>query len=253
LTGAMVADGLSREEAARRVWCIDRAGLLTDETPSELRDFQVPYARPAGEVRDWLHDGTERGIGLAEVVRRVHPTILIGTSTARGTFTEEIVREMAAGTQRPVIFPLSNPSSLSEALPADLIAWTDGRALVATGSPFAPVTYQGITYVFGQANNALMFPGLGLGVTVSRARTITDGMFTAAAKTLAGMVDVRERGASLLPQIGDLRRASAAVAIAAARAAAAEGVSRVALRDVERQVREAMWQPAYVPVRTAPA
>jgi len=253
LRDAMVGDGLSREEATRRIWCVDRAGLLTDESLTALRDFQIPYARPAGEVRDWQHDGTERGIGLAEVVRRVHPTILIGTSTARGAFTEEIVREMAAGTQRPVIFPLSNPSSLSEAVPADLIPWTDGRGLVATGSPFAPVTYGGITYVFGQANNALLFPGLGLGVTVSRARTITEGMFTAGAKALAEMVDVQQRGASLLPQIHDLRSASAAVAIAVAQAAAAEGVNRVALGDVEAQVRAAMWQPAYLPVRAAPA
>jgi malate dehydrogenase (oxaloacetate-decarboxylating) len=253
LRDAMIGDGLSRAEATRRVWCVDRAGLLTDEKATGLLEFQVPYARPAGEVRDWQHDGPERGIGLTEVVRRVHPTILIGTSTARGAFTEEIVREMVAGTQRPIIFPLSNPSSLSEALPADLIAWTDGRALVATGSPFAPVTYHGVTYVFAQANNALLFPGLGLGVTVSRAQTLTDGMFTTAARTLAGMVDVAQRGAALLPHVRDLRSASAAVAIAVARAAAAEGVSRVVLRDVEGQVREAMWQPDYVPVRRCPS
>jgi malate dehydrogenase (oxaloacetate-decarboxylating) len=251
LRDAMIGAGLSHEEATARLWCVDRAGLLTEDARASLRDFQVPYARPAGEVRDWQHDGAEGGIGLAEVVRRIHPTMLVGTSTARGAFTEEIVREMASGTFRPAIFPLSNPSSLSEAEPADLIRWTDGRALVTTGSPFAPVTYRGVTYVFGQANNALLFPGLGLGVTVSRARTITDRMFTAAADAVAGMVDVQQPGAALLPHIRDLRSASLTVGITVARAAAADGVNRVALHDVEQQVRNAMWQPTYLPVRPA--
>src|SRR6516225_3587470 len=148
LRGAMTGDGLDPAAARARLWCLDRYGLLTDDMTG-LRNFQVPYARPAAEVRDWRGRGTASGIGLAEVVSRVHPTILIGTSTQHGAFTEEIVRDMAAHVDRPVILPMSNPTTLSEAIPADLLAWTGGRALIATGSPFSPVTYQGVTYQIG--------------------------------------------------------------------------------------------------------
>ena len=140
---AMVREGLSKEDAARRFWCVDRQGLLTAEMAGQLRDYQVTYARPAAESQGWKHDGDGNGVSLAEVVRRVKPTMLIGASTASGSFTEAIVKEMAAHTERPIIFVLSNPPARAEANPADLIAWTEGRALIATGSPFAPVTYQG--------------------------------------------------------------------------------------------------------------
>ena len=173
LRDAMTGEGLDPAAARARLWCLDRYGLLTDDMTG-LRDFQVPYARPAAEVRGWAGHGTGSGIGLAEVVGRVHPTILIGTSTQHGAFTEPIVREMATHVDRPVILPMSNPTTLSEATPADLLTWTGGRALIATGSPFGPVTYQGVTYQIGQANNALIFPGLGLGALLSRARRITD-------------------------------------------------------------------------------
>ncbi len=215
---AMVRDGLSQEDAARRFWLVDRQGLL-----------------PA--------DGG--GMGLAEVVRRVKPTILIGASTAAGSFTEAIVKEMAAHTQRPIIFPLSKPASWAEATPADLIAWTGGRALVATGSPFAPVTHRGVTYVIGQVNNALLYPGLALGAIVARARRMSDGMFAAAANAVSSLVAVRQPGASLLPHIDDLRSVSVTVALAVAEAAAAEGLAAAELSDIVQQVQDAMWQPEY--------
>ena len=224
LHDAMTGDGLGTAAARARFWCLDRHGLLTDDLTG-MRDFQVPYARPAAEVRDWPGHGTGGGIRLAEVVRRVHPTILIGTSTQHGAFTEPIVREMAAHVDRPVILPMSNPTTLSEATPADLLAWTGGRALVATGSPFGPVTYQGVTYQIGQANNALIFPGLGLGALLSRARRITDHMITAAAQAVAELTDTSTPGSSLLPPIDDLRATSARVALAVALAAAHDGVA----------------------------
>ncbi|MDQ2959485.1 MAG: NAD-dependent malic enzyme [Candidatus Dormibacteraeota bacterium] len=249
LADAMVRDGLTRSEATARFWCVGRHGLLIDTMAASLRDFQVPLARPAAEVAEW--DGAQgtTGVSLLEVVRRVHPTILIGTSAIPGAFTENVVREMAAHVERPVIFPMSNPTDLSEAVPADLLEWTDGRALIAGGSPFAPVTHHGTTYVIAQANNALLFPGIVLGTLVSKARSISDGMFAAAARAVAAMVDVEQPGGSLLPQVEDLRPLSAIVAVAVAQAAAAEGLAQGTLADVERQVHDAMWQPVYRPVR----
>jgi malate dehydrogenase (oxaloacetate-decarboxylating) len=167
LRDAMVGSGLTPEEATARIWAVDRAGLLTDDM-DDLRSFQRPYARPAGEVAGWARDPDLGGIALEEVVRRVGPTILVGTSTRTGAFTEAIVQTMAERCERPIILPLSNPTRLAEAVPADLLRWTDGRALVATGSPFEPVTHDKVTYVIGQANNALVFPGLGLGAVVAR-------------------------------------------------------------------------------------
>jgi malate dehydrogenase (oxaloacetate-decarboxylating) len=246
LHDAMTSDGLDTAAARARFWCLDRYGLLTDDMTG-MRDFQVPYARPAGEVRDWPGHGTASGIGLAEVVGRVHPTILIGTSTQHGAFTEQIVREMAAHVDRPVILPMSNPTILSEATPADLLAWTGGRALIATGSPFAPVTYQGVTYQIGQANNALIFPGLGLGALLCRAQRITDHMITVAAQAVARLTDTTTPGAPLLPPIDDLRVTSAQVALAVARAAAQDGVAGQTAITSDA-VRAAMWQPRYTPV-----
>ncbi len=247
LRDAMTGDGLDPAAARARLWCLDRYGLLTEDMTG-LRDFQVPYARPVGEVREWAGYGTGSGIGLAEVVGRVHPTILIGTSTQHGAFTEPIVREMAAHVDRPVILPMSNPTTLSEAIPADLLAWTGGRALIATGSPFAPVTYQGVTYEIGQANNALVFPGLGLGALLSRARSITDHMITVAARAVAGLTDTTTPGAPLLPPIDDLRATSARVALAVAQAAADDGVAGQA-GITAGAVDAAMWKPQYAPVR----
>jgi len=242
---AMVREGLSKEDAARRFWCVDRQGLLTTDMTDRLRDYQVTYARPAAESKGWKHGEDGSAVGLAEVVHRVKPTMLVGASTVSGSFTEAIVREMAAHTERPIIFALSNPPVRAEANPADLIAWTDGRALMATGSPFPPVTYRGVTYVVAQVNNAMLYPGLGLGAIVSRASRISEGMFAAAASAVSSLVTVRQPGASLLPHIDDLRSVSLTVAVAVAETAVAEGLARVDFGDIVQQVQDAMWQPEY--------
>jgi malate dehydrogenase (oxaloacetate-decarboxylating) len=245
---AMVAEGLCREEATRRFWCIDRPGLLTDDM-ADLRDFQRPYARPPAEVADWARQGDRGGITLAEVVRRARPTMLIGASAVAGAFTEPVVREMARHVERPVILPLSNPTELAEADPAELLAWTDGRALVATGSPAEPVTHDRVTHVIAQANNALLFPGLGLGAIVCGAALVGDSMLAAAAAAVAGAVADTGPGAALLPLLDGVREVSVAVACAVATAAAADGIATRALDDVETAVRSAMWEPAYRRVR----
>lgn len=275
LTAAMVAQGVPEAQARRRFWAVDRQGLLTRDMTA-LSDLQRRYARDPAEVADWRRDGClgktavpgERAVpgshirpggpgvadgpGLAEVVARVHPTVLIGTSTRAGAFTEAVVRDMAAHADRPVILPMSNPTALSEAAPADLIRWTGGRALVATGSPFGDVDHGGIRYEIGQANNALIFPGLGLGVIAARARHVTDGMLLAAARAVAGLVDISTLGAPLLPRVADLRETSVAVAAAVAGAAEAEGVASAPLdADLAGQVRALMWEPRYRPVRPA--
>jgi malate dehydrogenase (oxaloacetate-decarboxylating) len=250
LVDAWVGSGLSDAEARSRIWALARQGLLTDDM-DDLRSFQRPYARPAAEVADWARDG-ERRITLEEVVHRAAPTILVGTSTQAGAFSEPVVRAMSERCERPIILPLSNPTRLAEATPSDLLRWTDGRALVATGSPFDPVTQGKVTYVIGQANNALIFPGLGLGAIVARASRITDRMIYAAAEAVADLVDATTPGASLLPQINDVRETSVAVAVAVASAAASDGVARAALKDdLEAQVRHCMWEPIYRPVRPA--
>ncbi|WP_142347631.1 MULTISPECIES: oxaloacetate-decarboxylating malate dehydrogenase [Bacillus cereus group] len=240
---AMVRVGVSEEESYKRFWCIDRNGLVTDNM-EDLLDFQMPYARKETEVSEWKQNDV---IGLAEVVKHVKPTILIGTSTVAGAFKEEIIKEMASHVERPIILPMSNPTPLAEAKPADLIEWTEGRALVATGSPFEPVTYNGVTYVIGQSNNALIFPGLGLGTIVVRASVMTDGMFAAAAEAVASMVDTSQPGAPILPEVEELRNISEMVAIEVAKVAVAEGVARENLsdNDIKIAVKEAIWEPEY--------
>ncbi len=251
LRDAMAAAGLPKDEATRRFWCVGRHGLLCDDR-TDLRDFQEPYARPAHEVTGWDRNERLGGVGLAEVVRKVRPTILIGTSAQPRAFTEQLVRDMAAHVERPIIMPMSNPTELAEAVPSDLFAWTDGRVLVATGSPFAPVTYAGAAHEIAQVNNALVFPGLGLGAIVSRAGRITDGMLLAAAHAVAALVDPHAPGAPLLPQVADLRATSAAVAVAVAEAAQRDGVAEALPADrLPALVADAMWHPEYRPVRAA--
>ena len=244
LRQVMIAEGLPADEAASRFWALGSKGLLTSDYAATMRDFQVPYARPAARGGRLARDGDGR-IELAEVVTRSHPTMLIGTSTQPGVFTEDIVTEMAAHAERPIIMPLSNPTSRSEARPADLIPWTGGRALIATGSPFDPVTYDGVRHQIAQANNALIFPGLGLGVTVARASRVSDGMLAAAAAALAGLTDASTPGAAVLPSVASLRDVSAAVAVAVAQAAQAEGLAQAQLDDPAKQVAQAMWTPGY--------
>ncbi len=202
-------------------------------------------ARGGADGNHSAYAGSSTAIGLAEVVHQVRPTMLIGTSGCAGVFTEAIIREMAWHTDRPIIFPLSSPAPLAEATPADLIAWTDGRALIATGGSFTPVTYKGITHVIGQLNNAMLYPGVGLGAIVSRARYISVGMLVAAANALSSLVAVRLAGATLLPHIEDLRSVTVTVAVAVAEAAMQEGLAGVRLVDIVQQVEDAMWQPEY--------
>jgi malate dehydrogenase (oxaloacetate-decarboxylating) len=251
----LVSEGLSSETASRRFWCVDASGLITDDMGG-LPEYHKAYARPAAEVKGWRRDDGPRGntaarggndgaIGLAEVVHQVRPTMLIGTSGSAGTFTEAIIREMAWHTDRPVIFPLSSPAALAEATPADLIAWTDGRALIATGGSFTPVTHKGITHVIGQLNNAMLYPGVGLGAVVSQAKFISVGMLAAAANALSSLVAVRLAGATLLPHIEDLRSVTVTVAVAVAETAIEEGLAGVRLADIVRQVEDAMWRPEY--------
>jgi malate dehydrogenase (oxaloacetate-decarboxylating) len=249
LSAALVGSGLSTDQALARIWAIDRNGLMT-AGDAGISEPQRRYAKDSGELIGWRRDPELGGIGLAEVIRQVHPTILIGTSARGGAFDEAIVTAMAAHVSRPVIMPMSNPTGLAEARPADLIRWTDGRALVAAGSPFGPVDYAGTRYTVGQANNALVFPGLGLGVIAARASRVTDGMLSAAAYAVAGLVDTVTPGAPLLPQVETLRETSLAVATAVAQAAMADGVAANRLSgDIAEHVRGLMWQPVYRPVR----
>ena len=242
----MVNDGLSIDAATAQFWCVDKQGLLVDDM-TDLRDFQKPYARPRSEVADWGKHGT---IGLGEVVERVRPTILVGTSTVGGAFSEEIVRMMARNVDRPMIFPISNPTERIEAVPGDVIRWTDGRGLVATGTPWDPVDFKGTDFAIGQANNALIYPGIGLGTIVSRASRVTDAMLLTAAEAISALVEVGRPGAGLLPDVENMRATSATVAVAVARQAMKEKVAQVRLPDPVQAVQDAMWRAAYPPLET---
>ncbi|MFF3021235.1 NAD-dependent malic enzyme [Gottfriedia sp. NPDC057948] len=248
MADAMVLEGSTREEAFDRFWAVDYRGLLTDNTPDVLH-FQKPYARKVDEVKDW--DKNEEGIiSLMEVVQRVKPTILIGTSGQAGAFTEEIIKEMAKHVERPIILPMSNPTALTEAVPENLIKWTDGKALIATGSPFANVEYKGVSYEIGQSNNAFVFPGLGLGAIVAKAEVFSKGMFTAAAYAVASMSDTSKPGASLLPSIEKLHEVSKYVAVEVAYAAINEGIARADIQDVENAIEDAMWKAEYKVIKS---
>lgn len=245
LRAAMVADGLSDEEARSKLWLVDRAGLLvtsrTDLTPDQRR-----YARPDDRVRNWPRS-SGGPIGLADVIANVKATALIGLSTVGGAFTEAIVREMARKTERPLILPLSNPTKQSEADPEDLIRWTDGRALVATGSPFPAVSYGGRHVSIAQCNNAYVFPPVGLGVTAARATRITDAMLLAGARALAAHSPaLRDPAAPLLPALADARAVGIEIAIAIGEAAQRAGVAPTTTSSELRQrVIAAQWTPAY--------
>jgi malic enzyme len=242
-------DGLALVAA---VASLDSHGLVVDDQPI-ADEHKRPFAWPQA-LAEAKGLGAGRRRDLLAVVKAVKPTVLIGTSGEPGTFTEEVVREMARHVARPVVFPMSNPTSKSEATPADVIAWTAGRALVATGSPFDPVVWDGRTVAVGQGNNVFVFPGVGLGVLVSEAREVTDSLFAAAAESLAAQVRAEDLAAGrLFPPVGEIRRVTARVAEAVAREAGRSGVGR-ALRDDEvvRAVAEAMWEPAYLPLEAAP-
>jgi malate dehydrogenase (oxaloacetate-decarboxylating) len=240
---ALVLEGISREDAYNHFWTVDYRGLLTDDIPDVFK-FQLPYTRKAEDVKDW--ERNEAGIiPLLEVVKKVKPTILIGTSGQAGAFTEEIVKEMAKHVEHPIIMPMSNPTPLAEAVPEDLIHWTNGKALIATGSPFQNVEYNGISYEIGQSNNAFVFPGLGLGAIVAKAEIISKGMLAAAANTVAKMSESTRPGASLLPSINQLQDVSKVVALEVAKAAITEGIAKVKIHDLEKSITDVMWQPEY--------
>ncbi len=242
LIDCMVRAGMDEADARSRFWCLSSRGLLVEG--GRMRDFQEPFARGKSEVTDW--ELQQKGqISLTDVVHNVKPTILIGTSAQAGCFTEPIITEMAANCQQPIIMPLSNPTAKAEALPSEILEWTDGRALIATGSPFPPVSYQGTTYEIAQANNALVFPGLGLGVIVSRASRVSDGMLAAAANAVAAAVSDRRPGASLLPSIRQLRSVSSKVALAVINVAQEEGLAQAEIDNPIQAVVDAMWVPEY--------
>jgi malate dehydrogenase (oxaloacetate-decarboxylating) len=246
---ALMRDGLSEADAMARIWCVDKNGLLTTHMERDLGEHQLPYARPAEESSSWKSDSGSSAITLAEVVHRVRPTILIGASGVAGAFTESMIREIASATERPIVFTLSKPHIRSEVVPASFLSWTEGRGLIATGSRCNPVTYKGVTCVVAHLDNALIYPGLALGVLVSRAKRISTTMFAAAASAVSSMVTVQHPGASLLPHADDLRRVSATVAGAVAEAARNEGLARVKTGDIVQQVSDAMWSPVYRTIR----
>jgi len=247
LIAAMKLEGLTEEQARDRIYSFNRYGLLI-EGARGIRPTQLSLVRKRSSVDGWKLSGAE-DISLLDVVRNAKITVLAGVSAQSGAFTEEIVREMARHTQRPVIFPLSNPTSQSEATPADLLRWTEGRALVGTGSPFAPVEVDGRMVRISQINNSYIFPGLALGILVSRATRVTDAMIMSAAKTLAGLSPTcQDKNAPLLPPVRDSRKIALVIAEAVARQAIAEGVAAIEnSATLSQQLRAYVWQPVYVP------
>jgi malate dehydrogenase (oxaloacetate-decarboxylating) len=252
LLRVMIDSGLPEAEARRRFYAIDRDGLLV-EGMSGVVDFQRPFAQSPAAVANWPRARDDR-IGLADVVANAEPTVLIGVSGQPGIFREDIIRKMAATVARPIIFPLSNPTSRSEATPQDLTAWTEGRAVIGTGSPFPPVVRDGRSFAIDQTNNAYVFPGIGLGVLAARARRVTDGMFVSAAKVLAEISPAaRDTRAPLLPPVAQLREVAFSVAKAVAREARAERQCEpFEDEELDGLIARKMWEPVYRPYRRSP-
>ena len=235
----MVVDGLSEEEAYKRFFMVDKQGLLFDDM-DDLTPEQRPFAKKRSDFAN-----ADKLTDLLEVVKTVKPTILVGTSTQPSTFTKEVVEAMCENTERPVIFPLSNPTKLAEATAKDLIEWSNGKAFVATGIPSDDIEYNGVNYVIGQANNALIYPGLGLGMLASEASLLTDEMIGAAAHALSGIVDITKPGAPVLPPFKYVAEVSLKVATAVAKKAQEQGLARAAEQDMEKAVRDFRWTPKY--------
>jgi malate dehydrogenase (oxaloacetate-decarboxylating) len=244
---AMIEEGLSDKEARSRFWVVDKDGLL-DTDRRDLSVEQKIYARDRNEIVDWPRNPHAQ-VGLAEVIAKVDTTMLIGLSTVKGIFAESIVREMARKTERPIIFPLSNPTSRSEAEPSDLMAWAEGRALVATGSPFAPVNYGGKSIEIAQCNNVFIFPAVGLGLLASKARRVTDKMMLAGAQALGEQSPaLRDPAASLLPSVGTIRNVALKVAYGVALKAQEEGLApALAPEALQEALVENRWNPEYIP------
>ncbi len=248
IKNAMQRAGLSEEEATQRFWLLDSNGLILDNSTT-LKSFQKIYARDHQEVATW---GSNQGkIDLEKVIEQIKPTILIGTSAVPGAFTEKIVREMSKHVENPIIMPLSNPTERSEASAIDLYEWSDGRALIATGSPFAPVNYKGKLHPIAQCNNALVFPGLGLGTLAVQARLVTDNMLWAACEALSELSpSLTDKDAPLLPAFSEARKASYIIAQRVAEQARKDGVDRVGQGvPVVELVDKLLWHPRYVPIK----
>ena len=247
LIAAMKEEGLTEEQARSRIYAFNRYGLLV-EGARGIKDSQMPLVRKRVDIAGWSLTGGQ-DVSLLDVVRNAKVTALAGVSAQAGAFTEEIVREMARHTERPIIFPLSNPTSQAEATPADLLRWTNGRALVGTGSPFAPVEIEGRLVRISQVNNSFIFPGLALGILISEAQRVTDGMIMAAAKAFAGLSPSKaDRSAPLLPPIRESRSVALVVSEAVARQAVAEGVAAIGDADsLPDRIRAYVWNPVYVP------
>ncbi len=245
LTGALVEAGIPQAEARRRTWIVNRGGLL-HSARTDIKDEQRVYAHPWEDVKSWAPTGGGK-IGLEEVVREARPTVLIGLSTLKGAFTESIVRTMARWVSRPIIFPLSNPTAKSEAIPEDLLKWTEGRAIVATGSPFPPVKYGDTVYPIAQCNNAYIFPGLGQGLIAGRCSKVTDKMLLAAARALAERSPARENPhAPLLPSLRELRVVAEEIALAVAMEGQRSGLApKMSVDDVRGRIHKAHWNPEY--------
>jgi malate dehydrogenase (oxaloacetate-decarboxylating) len=248
----MVDDGLTEPEARARLFMVDRYGLL-DDRMENLPQFQKPLVQPAERVGGWASNpaqGVGQGVSLLDVVREAKPTVLVGVSGQPGLFTEEIVRTMAATAERPIIFPLSNPTSRIEATPEDLIAWTEGRALIATGSPFEPVLYGGRRFHVAQCNNSYIFPGMGLGILAAGATRVSDGMFMAASRALASCSPSREDvTAPLLATLSQVREVARSSAFEVARQAQSEGLAEKTTATALRERIEAYyWKPVYHPI-----
>ena len=235
----MVSEGLSEEEAYKRFFMVDKQGLLFDDM-DDLTPEQKPFAKKRADFSN-----ADKLTDLLEVVKTVKPTILVGTSTQPNTFTKEIVEAMCENTERPMIFPLSNPTKLAEASAKDLIEWSDGKAFVATGIPADTVSYKGVDYVIGQANNALIYPGLGLGMLASEASLLTDEMIGAAAHSLSGIVNPGQAGAPVLPPFKYVADVSIKVAEAVAKKAQEQGLARAKETDMAKAVRDLKWYPEY--------
>ena len=252
LCAALRADGLGSDEARLRIATVDSRGLVT-KARAEMEPFKAQYARPVEEAAAYRCADPSR-ITLTETIENFRPTVLIGTSGTPGLFTEEVVRAMASVNERPIVFPLSNPTSKSECTGEQAITWSDGRAIVATGSPFAPVECNGHRFRIGQGNNAFIFPGVGLGLWVGRVKRVTDAMFLDAARALADIVsDADLAEGAVYPKLTRIRECSHAVACAVIRRAVEEGHADAAVLDnLEATVRAAMWEPVYRPVRFTP-
>ena len=235
----MVNKGLSEEEAYKRFFMVDKQGLLFDDM-DDLTNEQKPFAKKRSD-----YPNADKLTSLLEVIKTVQPTILVGTSTAPNTFTKEVVEAMCANTERPIIFPLSNPTKLAEASAKDLITWSDGKAFVATGIPSGTISYKGVDYVIGQANNALIYPGLGLGMLASEASLLTDEMIGSAAHSLSGIIDITKPGAPVLPPFEYVADVSIKVAEAVANKAKEQGLARAKETNMDKAVRDLKWYPKY--------